>query len=699
MAATTPMLIPQKSQDGFIQFWHQSCQQANQQWNIRERLRQVDLAYIRELDFTNEQVRARITNALGDPTKLQNIIMPIVAPAVEAAVAYQTSVFLSGYPIFESISDPTNEDAAIQMNAILEDQSVRGAWARHIMMFFRDGFKYNLSWLEADWCTETIASLETDVAYAGGKEGKPKEIIWSGNRIKRLDPYNTIYDNRCAPAEVSCKAEFMGYIELVSRIELKMRLANLPYRMNVTKAFESGVGSIAPGYRNGGAESYYIPQVNPWAFVDQITRNSMDWLAWAGDNSTERRINYKNMYEVATLYARIIPSEFGLNVPAQNTPQIWKLIIVNNQVLVYAERQTNAHNLIPIFCGQPKEDGLMYQTKSLAQDIRPFQDVNSALMSSIIASRRRAISDRVLYDPSRITEAAINSPNPSAKIPVRPSAYGKPLEQAVYHFPFSDDQLQPTLAIMQNVSMQSNTVTGQNAAKQGQFVKGNKTLHEYADVMNHANAPDQMVAILYEAQVFTPLKEVLKTNILQYQGGVSLYSQSQDAIVKVDPVALRQSVMKFKISDGLLPSDKIMNIDAFQAATQLLMSAPQLAAGFNSTDLLTYLMKTQGADLKQFQLPQAQVAYQQAMAQWQQIVQTTTQQFMNSVAEKGLSIQDQQSLIQALQQALPPQPQPQQFGWNPNAATNNQPVQTSNNQSGQPTSPIGQMLQGQVANS
>ena len=40
-----------------------------------------------------------------------------------------------------------------------------------------------------------------------------------------------------------------------------------------------------------------------------------------------------------------------------------------------------------------------------------MQDLSSALANSWIASRRRAISDRVLYDPSRIAAEHINSPN------------------------------------------------------------------------------------------------------------------------------------------------------------------------------------------------------------------------------------------------------------------------------------------------
>jgi hypothetical protein len=139
------------------------------------------------------------------------------------------------------------------------------------------------------------------------------------------------------------------------------------------------------------------------------------------------------------LYARIIPSDFDLYVPQDNTPQVWKFIIINNQVLLYAERCTNAHDFLPIVFGQPLEDGLDFQTKSFAQNVLPFQDLASAAMNASIASKRKLVMDRMFYDPSRIREADINSDNPSAKIPVRPAAYGKPISEAVYPVPYRDE--------------------------------------------------------------------------------------------------------------------------------------------------------------------------------------------------------------------------------------------------------------------
>ena len=65
---------------------------------------------------------------------------------------------------------------------------------------------------------------------------------------------------------------------------------------------------------------------------------STNWLAWAGLSGSDNKIQYKDMYEVTTLYAKILPADFNMRVPAPNTPQIWKFVIVNNAVLLYAER-------------------------------------------------------------------------------------------------------------------------------------------------------------------------------------------------------------------------------------------------------------------------------------------------------------------------------------------------------------------------
>ena len=638
MASNTPTIVPKKAQEGIVEYAKTAYSSLNSQWDLRSKMRSMDLAYMREQDRSQEHARAKTANTYGDKTKFQNITVPVVLPQVEAAVTYQSSVFLTGHPIFAVVANPQYIDEALQMETIIEEQSIRGGWVAEFIKFFRDGFKYNLSALEVEWCAEVTAALDTDTSFSP-KLGKPKEIVWEGNKIKRLDPYNLIFDTRVDPVLMPTQGEFSGYTELMSRIALKDYINKLPNRMvdNVVKAFESGLGS-------GGFESYYIPSLNPSAPIEKQKFGAFSWDRWAGLSNAEQKIAYKDMYEVTTLYGRILPSDFGLRVPQVNTPQIWKFVIVNGQVLIYAERQTNAHAKLPILLGQPYDDGLGYQTKSLAENALPFQDITSAMWNSVIAARRRAISDRGIYDPSRISSEHINNDNPAAKIPVRPSAYGKPVSESYFPIPFRDDQSPVLMQETDQVLRMADKVSGQNPAKMGQFVKGNKTRDEFQTVMGNANGRDQLVAMQYEAQIFTPLKEILKLNVLQYQGGTSLYNREIQESVTIDPVKLRKAVVEFKVADGLTPADKLINADVLQTSMQMIASSPQLSSQYNVGPLFSYLMKTQGARITEFEKAPEQLAYEQAMQAWQQ---TTLEMAKAGVRE------------------FPPQPIPAQFGYQP----------------------------------
>ena len=110
---------------------------------MRDQMLALDKLYMREMDRTLEQAQARSANISGDPTKFQNITVPLVLQAVESAVTYQTSVFLTGVPLFGVSSTADNADAALQMESLIDEQAIRGGWARELQLLFRDGFKYN----------------------------------------------------------------------------------------------------------------------------------------------------------------------------------------------------------------------------------------------------------------------------------------------------------------------------------------------------------------------------------------------------------------------------------------------------------------------------------------------------------------------------------------------------------------------------
>lgn len=658
--------ISEKSQQALRDYLMQCKMLSYQNWNIRQMMQTVDIAYARENDYTSENQKAKTANRYGNTNKFRNITVPVVMPQVEAAVTYQSSVFLTGTPLFGVVASPDYMDQAKQLETIIDTQSIKGGWNRHFMMGFRDAFKYNFMATEVVWDKQMIPVVATSVASTRGNSVDLQNVAWEGNTIKRLDPYNTFWDIRYSVAEVSDRGEFAGYDDLISRVELKQLIDRTPFiiRQNIKSCFESPTVGITIGadYTN---LNYYVPQISQIQTLNPLIANQFNWLAWSGMEKAGKTIEYKNIYQKTVLYARIIPSDFQIDAPAPNTPQIWKFIYINNSVLIYAQPCSLAYDVLPILFAQPNEDGLCYQTKSLAQNSVDFQDVTSAMMNSVIAARRKAISDRTLYDPSRVSEAHINSDNPSAKIPVRPAAYGKPVSEAVYAFPFRDTESPLLLQEIPQLIEMSNQLNGQNRAKQGQFVKGNKTRREFDSVMANANGRDQMTAMGLEAQYFTPLKNILKINILQYQTPATLYSRELQTAVNVDPVALRRASLEFKVSDGLIPAEKLIQGDALGAALNAIGTTPAIAAGYNMAPMFSYLMKTQGADLAPFEKSAQQQAYEQAAQAWQQTCQMLAEQVLKANQQIDPKM-------------FPAQPTPEQFGWTPGAPTPSQQALTGN---------------------
>lgn len=651
-----PYLPSSETAAAILAFYKEAQKATESGWNLRGQFTDIDLAYMRETDLTEEQWKAKQANKRGDATKYQNITVPVILPLVESAVTYQQSVFLTGHPIFGAVASPEHADAATQLDTINAEHQVFYNWVPELLKCIRNGFKYNYGPAEIAWDETTTYALEEGTE--GSDINKQKEILTSGNKIRCLDPYNTFMDLNVGPTEISTKGEYAGYTDLYSRIAFKSFVAALPTRINIKEALESSRLTGSAANLTGESSSYFVPSLNPDSMYEFDNDLSTNWLNWAGlTNKNRSAINYSNTYEVATVYGRILPNDFSMtNVPSKNTPQVWKFIIVNSQVVIYAERLTNLHNLIPILVAQPYDDGLKYQTKGLAKNVEPFQEVSTALVNSMIAARRRAIGDRLIFDPSRISQAAMRDDSPIARIPVRASAFGTPMSEAVKALPFRDDQSQFALQDMGMFNQLAEKTAGLNPARQGNFVKGNKTRFEFESTMEQGAGRDLTVAMTLEGNFFVPMKHIIKTNVLQYQGGSTLFNRETEQPVTIDPMMLRKAQVEFKISDGLTPSDKLIDGDTLSVAFQTLAQAPDIGQGYNLTPMFSYLMKSRGVKLAAFEKSQEQLAYEQAVNAWQQAV---------IQAADAITKNNPEVTPQELQASLPPQPLPEQYGYNP----------------------------------
>jgi len=595
-APTLPLVISEESQERVVHYLSSALNAYNTTYNIRSQMEVRDKAYYRENDNSLTQRKAQAANQSGDPTKIQNITVPVVMPHVETALAYLQEVFLSGYPIFGTVAPPEQQDAMTMMDTIIGENSTRCGWPLELLQTMRDGLKYDVGAVEVVWENRKLFSVTTP-QQNNLQEGTPTETYYAGNYLKRLNMYNVVLDTRVSPEKNHTDGEYASYTEILSRIATKKRMEDLPAlgTMNFRKALESAGPANANDTDRTAAT--FMPSINPGALLPTGDRQAHDWMQWAGLAATEGTgIAYKNAYEWTVLYARILPSDFAIRGKNRNHVQIWKFIIINRQVVIFAERQTNAHNYLPIVVCKPSADGMEWQSKSFAENVTPTQEVASSLMNSALESQRRKVYDRMFYDPSRINKKDIDQVSSVARIPVKNSAYGKTLAEAIYQVPYRDDGVAEIVNLSQTIAQMGDITNGQNRVSQGQFQKGNKTRSEFETVMSNAGSRNRMMALGLEYSFFVPIKEIIKSNVLQYQPAINLTNSDTKEQVPIDPEVLRKANMSFALSDGYLPSDKMMSGETMGMLFQGAQALPMLGVEYDLMGMFVYSMKLKGAN-------------------------------------------------------------------------------------------------------
>ncbi len=573
MELQNQVVIPKpRAQEMLLEFSTRVLAEHKKFTEYHNKMEAIDVAYARYIEMNSSGVvDGQGIDAATTPVGVMNLpstTPPVVISQVDSMVAYLAEVFLSGTPLFPIVSSPQNREEAEGLETLIDDHATLGGYARQLLMFLRDGVKYNFSAIEADWTSISQYSLADDFLNPKQKLNKSTRKY---TKLKRLDPYNTIWDRNVAPGDVSSDGDYAGYIEILSRTKAKRflnRLAADGKAFNVREALASASETnVSPenltNYKIHPTISSYISARKP---ID-----GMNWYTYLTGFPEKETIRTGN-YEFFTLYARIMPSEFQLNGPEAKTPQIWKFLFVNNSVLVQAERIISAYDYLPILFGQPLEDGLGYQTQSIAEANIPFQTAASTLFNIRFNAARRAVSDRALYDADLISSSDINAPVPAAKIPVKSNSLDgtRTIKDAYHQIPFDARGTEAAFQDGMAIVGFGKELSGLNNPMQGKFQKGNKSVQEWNDTMGGADARLRLPALTLEFQVFMPLKEILKLNIFQYGENAEVVSQKDGSIKKVDIDAIKKKVLSFRVADGYTPKSKLAGTEAIMQLMQIL---------------------------------------------------------------------------------------------------------------------------------
>jgi hypothetical protein len=446
-----------------------------------------------------------------------------------------------------------------------------------------------------------------------GKASGTKEIIWAGNVLKRPDLYNTFYDPRVQAPDISTQGEFAGYTELYGKTNLKAMLDQLDTKL--TQNFGAVFSEIASPVKN-----YFVPNLGTSLYTAALSRefNWFTYFGLAGSNGGNSK--FGPAYEVTTVYIKICPEDFNIPAPFSKTPQVFKVILVNWSTIVHMSYADTFDGRIPAVFSYAYEDGLGNATGSLAENVSDMQQLASAFANSGIAARRRAISDRAIFNPMYLREKDVDSDDPTAKIRMTAAAAGGSVNPAyMYHqIPFMDGVSSDALSMVSAVEHMSYGISNQNQARQGQFVKGNKSRAEFNAIFDASTLRDESVAQHFENRVFAPLKEMLKYNTVQNQGAATFFAQGTKQLVTVNPGDLQSAIMGFSIADGKTPASKIADADTLQVAMQTIPAVPELAAQYNVSNVFAALLRAGGVRIDDYKYSQQEAAYNRAVSVWQQ---------------------------------------------------------------------------------
>ena len=587
--------IPQRQE--FLQYAKDCAERAGSSLSdFRALLRYRDRAYQRQLNTTAEHIKAVRANMQGDARKMQDITVPIIMPQVESAVAYQAGIFLTSHPIFGVVSTPDNMSAAMQFETVLGDQSVRYGWPRELLKIFRDGFKYNFGAACVYWKKTPLKSVVTDTNISSAGLAAIREYSYGGNCIKRIDPYNCFMDMTVAPADLHSEGEYFGWNEVVSRVQLKRMLSLLDSdkTTSATDAFNSSFAGS--GQDETSAMSYYTPEINKYLDLSTVNIGGNNWGQWMGlAQGATSKLAYKDHYVLTHFYCRALPSDFGSR---GNQVKMYHGIIVNWSTVIFVEELNVAYDSLPCFIMQPYEDGLGYQTQSMLDNALPFQDMSSALWNVSLESKRRLIFDRLVYNPRLIDKKDIDPVSSVSRIPLRNANIGKDdnaIARAVYQIPYREDNSGTNIQMSEMISAMADQATGQNKVDRGQFQPGNKTKTEFQEVMANSSSRQQLCALTIENQFMTPVKETVKANTLQYQSAGTILNRNERQAVDVDPVELRKAMLEFKMTDGNLPADRLMNSDLLTVFVQTAQAIPAVQSEYDILGMFLYWAKLRGA--------------------------------------------------------------------------------------------------------
>jgi len=515
-------------------------------------------------------------NQKGYGVKPTDTVLPLTQVQIDDAITFLIEVLGVDNDMYGAIAPKDKQHVAVGFASVMNEHASKFSHIIQLNKFLLDAFKYNFAGMIPEW--EQVYGNKIKSGIGTGVE-TDYGIVYEGNKLTTIDPYNFFYDVSVNPTVLQNEGEFFATCDVYSEFKVRKMEA------------DNKIFGLANFIDNKDFKIKYYRE-KPIIRADRNSNNSTSWLSMlsAGESKTSSK-----GVELTKFYIWLSPKEFGLGT--ETTQNIYRVILANGEYVVRLQKMNNAHGLLPIGITMPWEDGFKEETKSYAEILLPLQTFASAQMNVHQKANRRALYGNTFYNKN-VMNLDDNYDPIAAKIPVNvPPDFD--LRKALVQTNDAPDTANTMRDIGQAIELMQQ-ILPTDILKQVAGLE-RATQYQAASTVQGANRRNLKIAKIINGQGFTPIKQMQMYNILQYQKSMEILTPEGD-LTEVNVNDFRDTKIEFAISEGLKGIDKLSMIINIKEVLNSILQSQQANQQINVVEIINYWTSMLGdkTDFSQF---------------------------------------------------------------------------------------------------
>jgi len=573
--------IVRQKLDAMAKFSEDRMRLNHTRWNFMEKKVQ---AYVNDADY--EALLETLKQTNQPPPEPFQIVVPYTYATLHAAATYISSVLLNKKPIFGlNASRGTAVDNARYMEQALQYQLEESGGHETLWQQIWDGLNYSFATARINWEVSEGQIMKMQGRQRAFEQG----IIYAGNKLVPVDPYNCLPDPRVPLHLAPERGDFM-----FTKMELSAMVLKDMEISGELKWVSEALAKTNYGY---GADD-----------------NASQRRSRIGLGKGERLIDPKDVISFRCVHegtVRLVPKEWKLG--DSTSSELWKFTWIKGGQIMQAEPLNMLHMQHPYATQEPNSLGYDFMSLSMGEMISVFQDILSWLVSSRMENVRAAIANTFVADPARVEINDIRSSTIGRVIRLKQAAMGLPVQQAIQQL-ITNDVTGGHLADIQTMRMLADSTTGVNDNLRGIQTQGGRRSATEARMSMQAGASRlSQLAVRISAQQLRRMAQQMIINTQQLMPDEMWVEVTGDdgrwTSNKVTPEMMVGSY-NFQVTDGSLPVDKMALTEVWKEILFGIAQDPELRQRFSLAEIFKYTAELGGAkNIDSFELPpQPQIA-------------------------------------------------------------------------------------------